>query len=109
MVDVYPTAQMPIGINAPDRYSSKMQRHRRAVWTWNGEFVSATHAGQLVIGREYRLFRHPVNFESRSVETRCDISANRRLALQHGLSRENEHRIVAPVRHDLFHIFPSGS
>src|SRR6266446_4598088 len=85
-----------------------MKRHWRTVLSRHGQLVLAAHVGQLPVQRERRFFRHPVDFKSRSLETLCDISTNSRLALEHGLSRENEHRIVAPIRDDLLNILPSG-
>src|SRR6476646_3555599 len=63
--DVDHTAPLPVGVHAPDCNSSKMRRDRRAVRTWHGEVVSAADVGELAVGREYRLFRYPVDFETR--------------------------------------------
>ncbi len=82
-----------------------MQRHRRAVRSRHGELVRPAHIGELAIGREDRLPRNPMDFESRRIQTRCHVRADRRLPLEHGLSRKNEHGIVAPVGNNLLDVF----
>src|SRR5205085_486284 len=89
-------------------YSSEMKRHWRTVLSRHGQFVLATHVGQLPVRRERRFFRHPVDFKSQSLKALCDVSTNSRLAFEHGLPRENEHRIGASVRNHLPNIFSSG-
>src|SRR5204863_8729954 len=78
---------LPVGVQTPDRYSSKMNRHWRTVRSGHSQFVLATHVGQLAVRREHRFFRHPVDFKSRRFETLCDISTNCCLATEDRLSR----------------------
>jgi hypothetical protein len=50
-----------------------------------------------------------VNPEAWGLKTTCDVSANRRLPLDHRLTRKDNHGIIAPVRNNFIDIFASGS
>src|SRR5205809_7272638 len=45
-----------------------------------------------------------MDLESGGIKAGGNVSTNRRLALEHRLSRENEDSIIAPVRDNLFDI-----
>ena len=49
-----------------------------------------------------------MDFEARSIEARGNMSTNRRLTFEHGLPRENQNRVIAPVGDNLFDILSSS-
>src|SRR5437763_2499627 len=47
--DVYYASPLPVSIQAPDRYSSEMNRRWRTTWAGHGQFVLAPHVGQFAV------------------------------------------------------------
>jgi hypothetical protein len=48
--NIYDATPLPIRIQAPDRYSSKVKRYRRAVWPRNCELVGGAHVSEFAVG-----------------------------------------------------------